>query len=308
VDLTPYVLLVVFGLQWAIPIAVAADGELVTEKSGVLNIGIYGVMVISGFVAAVVNYQLGHTIGQASPYAGLLAGMAAGVGMNFLFAFLSTKVHVDQVITGIGINIFAVGITYVLLQRFYVIDGTPISNSITPLFTISGLSQGIAPKISPLMVAMFVLPVLVYLFLARTKFGLHIRAVGENPKAAEAAGIDVVWTRMAATAVGGALLGMGGAYLTVDFFNSFIPDPTGTLFPGFIALAAVIAGGWSPGYVLGMSLLFGGSVGLRFVLVAPGALVYITYMLPYIVTVAVLGIASKRLRPPAALATPYKKE
>jgi general nucleoside transport system permease protein len=274
----------------------------------VLNIGIYGVMVIGGFAAAVANYQTGQVLGPASPYFGLLAGMAAGVGVNLLFAFLATKIHVDQVIAGIGINIFAVGITYVLLQRFYVIDGTPISNSVVPLFTVGGLSQGIAPKISPLLVVMFVLPVLVYLFLGRTKLGLHIRAVGENPKAAEAAGIDVVKTRLTATAIGGSLLGLGGAYLTVDFFNSFIPDPTGTLFPGFIALAAVIAGGWSPAYVLGMSILFGGCVGLRFVLIAPGALVYLTYMLPFVMTVAVLGIASKRLRPPAALAVPYQKE
>jgi len=307
-DLTPFVLLIVFGLQWAIPIATAADGELVTEKSGILNIGIYGVMVISGFAAAVANYQTGQALGSSSAYVGLLAGMAAGVGVNFLFAFLATKIHVDQVIAGIGINIFAVGITYVLLQRFYEIDGTPISNSVAPLFTVGGLSQGIAPKISPLMVVMFVLPVLVYLFLARTKLGLHIRAVGENPQAAEAAGIDVVKTRLTATAIGGSLLGLGGAYLTVDFFNSFIPDPTGTVFPGFIALAAVIAGGWSPPYVLGMSVLFGACVGLRFVLIAPGALVYLTYMLPFVMTVAVLGVASKRLRPPAALGVPYKKE
>ena len=307
-DLTPAILLVVFGLQWAIPISIAADGELVTEKAGVLNIGIYGVMVMGGFAAAVADYTLSAPLGWASPYAGLVAGMAAGVAMNFLFAFLATKIHVDQVIAGIGINIFAVGITYVLLQRFFLIDGTPISNAVIPLFTIGGLAQGVAPKVSPLMAVMFVLPVILYMFLGRTKLGLHIRAVGENPKAAEAAGINVVKTRITATGLGGALLGLWGAYLTVDFFNSFVPDPTGTLFPGFIALAAVIAGGWKPGYVLAMSILFGASVGLRFVLVAPGASVYITYMLPYIVTVAVLGIASKRLRPPAALALPYQKE
>jgi simple sugar transport system permease protein len=307
-DLTPYILLIVFGLQWAIPIAIAADGELVTEKSGVLNIGIYGTMVIGGFAAAVVDYQTGPSLGAASPYAGLLAGMVAGIAVNFLLSVLATKIHVDQVIAGIGINIFAVGITYVLLQKYYVIDGTPIANSIAPIFTISGLAQGIAPKVSPLMVAMFVFPVLVFIFLGRTKLGLHIRAVGENPKAAEAMGINVVRTRMIATTIGGAFLGMGGAYLTVDFFNSFIPDPTGTLFPGFIALSAVIAGGWNPAYVLGMSILFGASVGLKFVLVAPGASVYLTYMLPYLITVIVLGIASKRLRPPTALGVPYKKE
>jgi len=305
-DITPFILLIVFGLQQAITIAIAAHGELVTEKSGILNIGIEGVMLMSAFTAAAVDFELGPSLGGASAYAGLAAGMITGVGMNFVFAFLSTKIHVDQVIAGIGINIFAVGITYVLLQRYFILDGTPIANSIPPIFTIGGLAQGIAPKVSPLMVVMFVLPVLVYVFLGRTKFGLHIRAVGENPKAAEAAGIDVVRTRLAATALGGALLGMAGSYITVDFLNSFTPDVTGGI--GFIALAAVIAGGWTPVYVLGMSILFGASLGLSFVLEVTGPAFYLLSMLPYIMTVAVLGIASKRLRPPAALAVPYKKE
>ena len=307
-DLTPIILLIVFGLQKAIPIAIAADGELVTEKSGVLNIGIYGVMVISAFVAAAADYATGPSLGEGAAYVGLVAAMAAGVGLNFIFAFLSTKVHVDQVIAGIGINIFAVGITYVLLQRYYEIDGTPIASTINPLFSVGGMAQGLTLKISPLMAAMFILPVLVFLFLGRTKLGLHIRAVGENPKAAEAAGIDVVRTRLTATSIGGALLGMGGAYFTLDFNSNFTPDPTGSIIPGFIALAAVIAGGWTPSYVLGMSILFGTTVGLQFVLTLPGALIYLVTMLPYIATVVVLGIASKRLRPPAALALPYKKE
>jgi len=308
VDLTPFILLTVFGLQTAIPIAIAADGELVTEKSGILNIGIYGVMVIGAFAAAAADVAFGRSMGPASAYAGLLAGMVAGLGVNFVFAFLATKIHVDQVIAGIGINIFAVGITYVFLERYYKIDGTPNANTLPALFNVGGLTSGLTLKISPLMAAMFVLPVVVYLFLGRTKLGLHIRATGENPKAAEAAGIDVVKTRLIATAIGGALLGAGGAYFTIDFNPNFTPDPTGSIIPGFIALAAVIAGGWKPHYVLGMSIVFGATVALQYVLVLPGALIYLVMMLPYIVTVAVLGIASKSLRPPAALGVPYKKE
>lgn len=305
-DLTPFILLVVFGLQQGITIGIAANGELITEKSGVLNIGIEGVMLISAFSAAAVNFWLGRSLGGSSAYLGLLAGMATGVAMNFIFAFLATKIHVDQVIAGIGINIFALGITFALLQGYFVLEGTPLSHSIAPLFTVGGLANGIAPKVSPLMPVLFVLPVAVYILLGRTKFGLHIRAVGENPKAAEAAGIDVVRTRIAATALGGALLGLGGSYLTVDFFNSFTPDITAGI--GFIALAAVIAGGWNPAYVLGMSILFGASVGLSYVLQVTGPEFYLISMLPYMMTVAVLAIASKRLRPPAALALPYKKE
>jgi general nucleoside transport system permease protein len=309
-DLTPLVLLVAFGLQKAIPIALAADGELVTEKSGVLNIGLYGVMVIGAFTAAAVDYGIGPQAGAISPIMGLIAAMLIGVLVNLIFAILATKAHVDQVIAGIGINIFAVGMTYVLLQRYYQIDGTPLANTLSPLFTISGLSSGLSINISPLMAAMFIIPVLVYVFFNRTKLGLHIRAVGENPKAAEAAGIDVAKTRMIATAIGGALLGMGGAYFTIDFNPNFTPDPTGSVIPAFIALAAVIAGGWNPGYVLGMSVLFGTTVGVQFV--AQGHLatsfIFLVLMLPYLATVATLGIASKRLRPPAALALPYKKE
>jgi general nucleoside transport system permease protein len=305
-DLTPVILLVVFGLQQGITIGVAANGELITEKAGILNIGIEGVMLTSAFFAAAVNFWLGRSLGGSSAYVGLAVGMATGVGMNLVLAFLATKLHVDQVIAGIGINIFALGLTFAMLQGFFVLEGTPISNAIAPLFTIGGLTNGLAPKVSPLMPVLFVLPVLVYIFLNRTKFGLHIRAVGENPKAAEAAGIDVVKTRIIATGLGGALLGLGGSYLTVDFFNSFTPDITAGI--GFIALAAVIAGGWNPAYVLGMSILFGASVGLSFVLQVTGPEFYIISMLPYMMTVAVLGIASKRLRPPSALALPYQKE
>ncbi len=305
-DLTFFILLVVFGLQQAITISIAAHGELITEKAGVLNIGIEGVMLVSAFVAAVVNFELGRPLGDASSYAGLAAGMATGVAMNFLFAIMSTKLHVDQVIAGIGINIFAVGITYVISQEYFTIDGTPVSHAVPALFHVGGLAANVAPKVSPLMVVMFVLPVVVFFFLGRMKFGLHIRAVGENPKAAEAAGIKVVRTRILATTLGGALLGMAGSYLTVDFFNQFTPNITGGI--GFIALAAVIAGGWNPGYILGVSVLFGGSVGLIYVVAATGPLFYLISMLPYIITVAVLGIASKRLRPPSALAVPYKKE
>lgn len=308
VDLTPVILLTVFGLQTAVPIALASQGELVTEKSGILNIGIYGAMLIPAFVASATDYGLGATIGRESAYVGILAAMATGAGLNFLFAYLATKLHVDQVIAGIGLNIFAVGITYVFLERFYALDGTPNASQIAPLASIGGLAQGVRLNISPLMVMMFVIPILVYLFLGRTKLGLRIRAVGENPKAAEAAGIDVARTRILATTLGGLLLGLGGAYFTVDFNPNFVPDPTQSIIPAFIALAAVIAGGWKPGYVLGMSILFGVTAALQPVLDLTSTQDYLLYTLPYIVTVVALGIASKRLRPPAALALPYKKE
>ena len=306
-DLTWLILLAGFGLQNAIPIGIGAQGELITEKSGILNIGLYATMAIPAFVAASVNVTL-SSLGLGSAYVGLLAAMVTGAALNFVFAFLATKIHVDQVIAGIGLNIFAVGITAVFLERFYSVDGTPNGHQIPPLFSIAGLAQNVRINISPLMAAMFVLPVIVYLFLSRTRLGAHIRAVGENPVAAEAAGVNVAWVRIIATALGGVLLGAGGAFLTVDFNPNFVPDYSQAIFPAFIALAAVIAGGWKPGYVLAVSILFGVSEALRPVLAVSSVQGYLFSTLPYIVTVVVLGIASKRLRPPAALAVPYKKE
>ncbi|MDG6910315.1 MAG: ABC transporter permease [Nitrososphaerota archaeon] len=307
-DLSWLILLAGFGLQNAIPIGIGAQGELITERSGILNIGLYATMAIPAFVAAATNITLAPSLGDGSAYAGLLAAMVTGAALNFVFAILATKVHVDQVIAGIGLNIFAVGITAVFLERFYSVDGTPNGHQIAPLFSITGLAQNVRINVSPLMAAMFILPVVVYLFLSRTKLGLHIRAVGENPKAAEAAGVNVAWVRITATAIGGVLLGTAGAFLTVDFNPNFVPDYSQAIFPAFIALAAVIAGGWKPGYVLAVSILFGVTEALRPVLAVSSVQGYLFSTLPYIVTVVVLGLASKRLRPPAALALPYKKE
>jgi general nucleoside transport system permease protein len=308
-DLTPIVLGAFFGLQFTVVIGIAAQGELLTEKSGILNIGIQGVLTFSAFTAAAANYFLGFEMGPLSPYAGLLVGMLTGMVVNFFFAFLSTKLNVDQVIAGIGINILAGGITELaLLQYFHSVNGTPPADSVSPLFTISGLTSGVAISISPLIAVMFLTPVVTYLFLGRTKLGLHARAVGENPKAAEVAGVSVARTRLLATSLGGALIGLAGSYRSVDFFNYYDPNFYFTGL-GFIALAAVIAGGWKPSYVLGVSLLFGFSLGVIPVLgVTTGPPFYFVTMLPYLVTVAALAIASKRLRPPAALALPYKKE
>jgi simple sugar transport system permease protein len=153
---------------------------------------------------------------------------------------------------------------------------------------------------------MFVLPVLVFLMLRRTTFGLHIRAVGENPKAAEAAGLDVARTRILATALGGAFLGLAGANLSVVLSSYFVRGMTRGL--GFIALAAVIAGAWSPLWVMGMSVLFGVSWGVYIEFNSAQGYTFLFGALPYLITVIVLALASTRLRPPAALGSPYKKE
>jgi ABC-type uncharacterized transport system permease subunit len=308
VDTTSAILAISFGLQFAVTIGIAAQGELLTEKSGILNIGIQGVLTFSAFTAAVANIYLAPVIGDNSAYLAILVGMGTGVLVNFFFAFLSTKLNVDQVIAGIGINILAGGITEIVLLLRFNVDGTPSSNYLPTLFTLRGIASGVSISVSPLEVVMFILPFFTYYFLFKTKLGLHARAVGENPKAAEVAGVSVANTRLLITSIGGSLLGLAGAYRSVDLFNYYDPNVYLSGY-GFIALAAVIAGGWKPGYVLGVSLLFGFSLGVIPVLgVTTGPPFYFVTMLPYLATVSVLAIASKRLRPPTALATAYKKE
>ncbi len=306
-DLGSAVLLASFAVQFTVTIGIAAQGELITEKSGILNIGIQGVLTFSAFTAGVVNYLL-ESWGWPSAVMGLLVGIGTGVLVNFFFAFLSTQLNVDQVIAGIGINILAGGITQVILLEKFTYNGTPQANYIPPVATLSGVIPGVSIIISPLEVLMFILPVVVWFILNRTKLGLHARAVGENPKAAEVAGVSVTRTRLIATSIGGALLGIAGAYSSIDRFNFYDKNVYLNGY-GFIAIAAVIAGGWKPGYVLGVSLLFGLSLGLNSIIGdISGPPFYLLTMLPYLATVAVLAVASKRLRPPTALAAAYKKE
>ncbi|MDV3278626.1 MAG: ABC transporter permease [Nitrososphaerales archaeon] len=301
---------VVVGMQQAVTVALAAEGELITEKSGIINIGIEGTMLISAFMGGFVNWFTEGTVGIYSPLLGLLGGAAIGMVLNFIFAFISTKLHVDQVIAGIGINVFAGGITVLgvigtgVLAKSPTVNSTPLANQMPSLFYIPGLAS--SGGISPLEILMFISPLLAYFLLYRTRFGLHIRAVGENPKAAEAAGLNVARTRILATAVGGAFLGMSGAYLSVVLSNYFVRGMTRGL--GFIALSAVIAGAWSPVWVLGVSILFGLSWGVYVQFNSALGLTFLFGSLPYLVTVVVLSISSRRLRPPAALGLPYRKE
>ena len=304
-DLGFMVIITAIGLQQSVTVALAAQGELLSEKSGILNIGLEGVMLMAAFSAALANWFFESRVGLFSPLLALAVGALVGMLANFFFSFISTKLHVDQVIAGIGINIFAGGITIVAtIVNFNSFDSTPLANQLPPIFSIPGMAS--TGSVSILEIGMFIVPVLVLLLLRRTTFGLHVRAVGENPKAAEAAGLDVARMRILATMVGGALLGLAGANLSVVLSNYFVRGMTRGL--GFIALAAVIAGAWSPIWVMGVSILFGTSWGVYVLYNSTKGLTFLFGSLPYLVTIIVLAIASTRLRPPAALATPYKKE
>lgn len=304
-DLSLPIIILAIGLQQSVTVGLAAQGELITEKSGILNIGLEGVMLMAAFSAAFANWFFAARVGLLSPYLALTVGALVGMATNLFFSFVSTKLHVDQVIAGIGVNIFAGGITIVAtIVNFQSFDSTPLANQMPAIFSIAGMAS--TGSVSGLEVAMFIIPLLVLYLLHRTTFGLHVRAVGENPKAAEAAGLNVARTRILAAVVGGALLGLAGANLSVVLSNYFVRGMTRGL--GFIALAAVIAGAWSPLWVMGVSILFGTSWGVYVLYNSTLGYTFLFGMLPYLVTVVVLALASTRLRPPAALALPYRKE
>jgi len=293
------------GLQQAVTVGLAAQGEVLTEKSGIINVGIEGVMLLSAFAGAYSNWFLQGRIGLLSPYMALVIAALVGMTGNFFLSLVSTKLHVDQVIAGIGMNVFAGGITVVaMIINFQNYDSTPLANQLPALFSVPGLAS--VGSVSILEIALFVVPVLMLLLLRRTTFGLHVRAVGENPRAAEAAGLNVARTRIVAASVGGALLGLAGANLSVVLSNYFVKTMTRGL--GFVAMSAVIAGAWSPLWVMGLSILFGMSWGVYVLFNGTLGYTFLFGMLPYLITVIVLALASKRLRPPAALALPYKKE
>ncbi|NNG03795.1 MAG: ABC transporter permease [Inquilinus sp.] len=298
-DLTVAVL--VSTIAAATPLLFAALGELITEKAGVLNLGVEGMMLvgaISGFATAV-------TTGSAT--LGILAAVLAGAGLALLFAVLTLSLLANQVATGLALTIFGIGLSS-LIGRGYV--GTPLDR--LPRLDLPVLSD--LPVLGPLL---FGHDALVYLsvalvfaiawFLGRTRPGLVLRAVGESHDAAHAIGYSVIAIRYAAVVFGGALSGLAGAYLSLAYTPLWIENMTAGR--GWIALALVVFSTWKPGRVLLGAYLFGGVTILQFHAQNMAAFQVpsqILAMLPYLATIAVLVLISRdvtriRLNAPACL-------
>lgn len=316
----------------ATPIALGALCGLMNERSGVVNIGIEGMMLTAAFVAwwtASLTAQVipvsGAPLGITPALAiGLMAAVLAAMAVSALHAWLSISVRADQIISGTIINIFAVGITSYLnllisphsppsagsfeeigLPGF--VTGIPVLGGILKAFLGAG----------PLVIVMIISVASLQVLLFRSRWGLRTRAVGEHPRAAETVGIDVIRMRYRNVILGGIFAGLAGAYLTIDFGDSFQGEMTqGT---GFIALAALIFGRWTPIGALGAALLFTLSTGLhRSIQFAPpeGALGEILAgvpsqiygALPYLITIVVLAGVVGRSLAPAAVGRPYERE
>jgi simple sugar transport system permease protein len=285
------------SLHAMVPITLTAIGEIIGETAGLFNIGLEGALLISAFVGA-----LGAKAG--GPVVGLLAGMGVGMVIGFVFSVICTYWKGTQMIAGIGINLFAMGFVAFGLIKL----GAPGFHAVPAEAQLAKLQTPLG-ALSPLIFVALVVPFLTQWFLKRTRAGLILKAVGENPEAADVAGINVHLTRLLATTFGSALAGLAGAYLSVGWFGSVTKEISAGR--GFIALATVVFSGLNP--ILGLvgGLIFGFFQSLAtWIKTLPTKPIPWQFvdMLPYIVTLLVVSGIVGRVRFPKALGEPYKRE
>jgi simple sugar transport system permease protein len=311
------VALVTAGIRLAIPVLLAVLGETVTERAGVLNLGLEGVMAVGGVTGFLVAYLLqSGPLAAWSSWIGLLAGMAAGMLLGLILAVLSISLQADQVICGVTLVVFGQGLAnYVYRQAFSSltarVPGLP-ALPIPLLSRIPVLGEILFNHDATVYIT-FALVYLVWLFLFRTHWGLSIRAVGENPAAAETSGLNVSAIRYAATLIGTALAGLGGAVLTTIQLRMFREGITGGR--GWIAVALVIFARWQPKLALVGALLFGLADSIQYRIQAlsqvergMGTIPYeFLLMLPYVLTLVVLLYRTGHSEAPAALGRAYDK-
>jgi ABC-type uncharacterized transport system permease subunit len=293
-------------LRYATPLAWAAMGGIFSERSGVVNIGLEGMMLAGAFFGI-----LGADKLNSWPL-GLLCAALAGAAFALVHAFFSIHLRADQIVSGTAINFLALGITGFLFLDIYGGEGTPTDIPDIPDVHLSFLEDWyfIGPVLGQLNLMIwlaFITIVTTWVVLFKTPVGLRIRAVGEHPRAADTVGISVYATRYAAVTLSGVLAALGGAYLSIGFVNSF--NQNMTVGKGFIALAAVIFGNWRPWGAAAAALLFGFSSALAQRLPAYSESAAVLFQaLPYVLTlIAVAGVIGRSI-PPAAVGRPYRKQ
>ena len=292
-------------LRYATPLVFASIGGLFSERSGVVNIGLEGMMLMGAFFAVWGTDVTGSWV------LGVLIALGAGAAMGLLHAVFSVTLRSDQIVGGTAINFLALGITSYFYFKLYGAQGTPDNIKTIPDVHLAFLGTGFIGDVFGhlnLMIWIGIALVFVtWIVVFKTPIGLRIRACGEHPRAADTVGIDVYAIRYGAVILSGVLAGAGGAYLSIGFGNAFTENMTAGR--GFIALAALIFGGWKPFGAAAACLLFGFSSALGVNLQAYSLSVSTLFTaLPYLLTlVAVAGVIGRTI-PPAADGIPYKKQ
>src|SRR5215831_6514486 len=294
-------------LVYAAPLVLAAMGELLIERSGILNIGIEGMMLVGAAVGFAVAVVAGHaTLGVA-------AAMAASGLMALVLAYGSVDLRGSQITIGLGLFVLGIGLSSLLYRVVFGVRLTPPRVATLPPLAIPGLGDvpvvgAIFFRQNALVYAAVLLVPSVHLLLFRTPLGLRLRAAGENPRAVDTLGVDVFALRRAATVAGGLLIGAAGAYLPIALTGTFSDNMVAGR--GWLALMLVIFGRWRPAWVLLGALLFACVESLQFKLAMTSKVVppQFLLMLPYLFAMAMLIWIYRGARAPAALALPYDRE
>ena len=290
------------------PLLFATIGELYCERAGVLNLGIEGIMLLGAMVGFAAAYYSG------SLWFGVLAALAAGAACGLLMSFLAVVLGVSQHVAGIGLTLLATGLSFYFYRLVFGQPASPPSVVAFQSWPIPLLSD--IPLVGPVLfdqtpltyLALLAVPVTAFV-LYRTDWGLDLRTVGENPRAADAAGVSVWGMRTAALMIGSALMGAAGAYLTIAQFNAFTFGVISGR--GWVAIALVVFGLWSPWRCAAGALLFAALEALQLRLQATNVL-HLPYqvflMLPFVMTIVAMALVSRDARAPAALLVPFRKE
>jgi ABC-type uncharacterized transport system permease subunit len=296
------------GVVLGTPLAYAALGELVAERGGVINLGVEGMMLVGAVVGFIVSTSSGRVV------AGFAAAAAAGAGLALLHAFMCVSLRVNQIVMGLTLTILGTGLSAFIGADY---GRTPAGSSVHDV-NIPGLESipGLGEILFQQDVFVYAVPfvtALVALFLFRSRFGLSLRAIGESPAAADAAGVPVYRYQYFAVLFGGAMAGIGGAYFSIVFAQAWSDNLTAGR--GWIAVALVIFASWRPVLLLPGALLFGFIDALNFQLQAEGVAISssILSMMPYVFTLVVLTAVWVRQRNrqwgmPAAIGVPYERE
>jgi general nucleoside transport system permease protein len=296
-------------LRFATPLGFAAIGGIFSERSGVVNIGLEGMMLTGAF------FGIWGSVWSGSWVVGLLMAMLFGGLLALIHAFFSIHLRADQIVSGFAVNFLALGLTGYLFSSIYPggihedVSRVPNVNLgfLGSIPAIGDFLEGVIGHLNLLVWLMMLVVVLAYVVLFKTPIGLRIRSVGEHPKAADTVGISVYGVRYAAVVTSGILAALGGAFLSIGFVGSFAENMTSGR--GYIALAAVIFGKWRPGWAFAACLLFGFGFALAIPLQREaGISENLISTLPYLLTlVALVGLIGRSI-PPAAVGRPYIKQ
>ena len=294
-------------MRMATPIIFATLGEILSERAGVLNLGIEGIMLMGAMTGFLVTFSSG------SIWLGVLAAAGIGMLLGLLMAFLAVYLGLSQHVSGLGITLFATGLAMFIYRLHF---GSPtVPPIIEPFKQISLPILSKIPLIGPGLFTQYSLTYLAWLlvpilsiFLYRTKIGLKIRTVGENPVVADTVGVNVLLVRTLCLVAGGALMGIGGAFLTLAHQNMFLIDVIGGR--GWVAIAMVIFGNWDPYKGALGALIFGFLDGLQLRLQGLGIAIsfHVFLMIPYLLTIVALISVSRKASVPAGLLKPYRRE